>query len=99
MSPSPPERNSSSRRFARVGDAAGRGTTLLMAPRPDRRAEDEKLIDPRTEHVRRIAERVERAEYRVDAPAVAEAIVRRLLEGGRVVPAATSAAGPSTRND
>jgi anti-sigma28 factor (negative regulator of flagellin synthesis) len=41
------------------------------------------------EQVKEIRERVERAEYRVDATAVADAIVRRLLEGRLLPPKAS----------
>jgi hypothetical protein len=43
----------------------------------------------RMEQVKEIRERVERAEYRVDATAVADAIVRRLLEGRLLPPKAS----------
>lgn len=38
----------------------------------------------RMDQVKTIRDTIARDEYRVDAPAVAEAIVRRLLDGARV---------------
>lgn len=38
------------------------------------------MVEPRMEHVNQIRERLAKDEYRVDVSAVAEAIVRRLLQ-------------------
>jgi anti-sigma28 factor (negative regulator of flagellin synthesis) len=50
----------------------------MTAPREGGRSPRE-MDDRRMDHVNRIRERLARDEYRVDASAVAEAIVRRLL--------------------
>ena len=45
----------------------------------------DEMVDSRKEAVERIQDRIARGEYRVDAAAVAEAIVKRLLDGGTTV--------------
>ncbi len=58
-------------------EASG-GVATLTVPRPSEERPDT-MVDSRMEHVRKIRERVEREEYLVDAAAVAEAIIERLM--------------------
>ena len=71
---------STGRRFERGGDSASSSTAVATVPRqgPGRSMDDK--ADTREDAVRRLHDTIARNEYRVDADAVAEAILRRLLD-------------------
>jgi anti-sigma28 factor (negative regulator of flagellin synthesis) len=75
---------STGRRFEREGHPACAEQPVVTVPRqgPGRNMDD--MVDTRENTVQRIHDTVARTEYRVDAAAVADAIVRRLLEGRTV---------------
>jgi hypothetical protein len=74
-----------SRRFGRPGMEAGGRGGAVVALRPED-TEPPEMTDSRTKHMLSIRERIERREYDVDAIAVAESILLRLL-AGRGMPA------------
>jgi anti-sigma28 factor (negative regulator of flagellin synthesis) len=76
---------STGRRFAREGNPASASVAVVTAPRQGTGPRMDDKVDTRKEAVERIHDAVARADYRVDAAAVAEAILKRLLEG-RTVP-------------
>jgi anti-sigma28 factor (negative regulator of flagellin synthesis) len=80
---------SKGRRFEREGHRASCGETVVTVPRQGAGRITDDMVDSRKANVERLHDIVARAEYRVDADAVAEAIVRRLLEGGIVTPKKT----------
>jgi anti-sigma28 factor (negative regulator of flagellin synthesis) len=70
------------RRFDRAGgeaDPVSAGTVRMS--RPQGAVVKDDMLEARMEYVDQIRDRIARNEYRVDAEAVAEAIVRRLLAG------------------
>ena len=76
---------STGRRFAREGQTASATAAAVTVPRqgPGRNMDD--MVDTRNQAVERIHEAIVRSEYRVDAAAVAEAILKRLVDGGALI--------------
>ena len=76
---------SKGRRFGRERHEASTGSrAVVTVPRQGAGRIMDDMVDTRKEAVERLQDRIARDEYRVDAAAVAEAIVKRLLEGGTV---------------
>jgi anti-sigma28 factor (negative regulator of flagellin synthesis) len=72
------------RRFDRSGRETDPGSAgTVQVTRSQGAAVKDDMLEARMEHVNGIRERIARDEYRVDAQAVAEAIVRRLLADAR----------------
>ena len=72
---------STGRRFERGGHPAPSSGAVVTVPRQGSGRNMDDKADTREDAVRRLHETIARDEYRVDAGAVAEAILRRLLEG------------------
>src|SRR4051794_962627 len=77
---------STGRRFAREGHEASAHGAVATVPRQGSGRNMDDQVDTRKDIVERIHEAVARDEYRVDASAVAEAIIRRLLAGASTAP-------------
>ena len=76
---------SKGRRFEREGHPAPAAKcSVVTVPRQGAGRIMDDMVDIRKEAVERLRDRIARDEYRVDAAAVADAIVKRLLEGGTV---------------
>jgi hypothetical protein len=72
---------STGRRFERVGHPASPTTAVVTAPPQGTGREMDETADIREDAVRRLQDTIAKDGYRVDAAAVAEAIIRRLTEG------------------
>ena len=78
---------STGRRFAREGHPASATAAVVTVPRQGTGRNMDDMVDTRKDVVERLHDTIARDEYRVDAAAVAEAILRRLLDGRTVAAA------------
>jgi anti-sigma28 factor (negative regulator of flagellin synthesis) len=62
-------------------DGSGGGLATLTVPRQGIGHTMDETVDIRRAHVERIHDTIKQQQYEVDANAVAEAILKRLLEG------------------
>ena len=76
---------SKGRRFEREGHQASSSCAVVTVPRQGPGHDMDDTVDNRRQHVDRLHDAITRSEYRVDAAAVADAILRRLLEGRAVI--------------
>ena len=72
---------STGRRFGRGGHGAFPTCTVVTVPPQGSGREMDDKVDTRKEAVKALRDAVSRDDYRVDAAAVADAILRRLMEG------------------
>jgi anti-sigma28 factor (negative regulator of flagellin synthesis) len=72
---------SKGRRFAREDCEVCAGVAVVTVPRQGAGRIMDEQVDTRKEAVERLRQAVTRDEYRVDAAAVADAIIERLLQG------------------
>ena len=72
---------STGRRFKREGHQGSSSCAVVTVPRQGSGRNMDDMVDTRKEAVKALRDAVSRDEYRVDAAAVADAILRRLLEG------------------
>jgi anti-sigma28 factor (negative regulator of flagellin synthesis) len=72
---------STGRRFGREGHQASSSCTVVTVPRQGSGRNMDEMVDTRKEAVKALQDAVARDAYRVDAVAVAEAILRRLAQG------------------
>ena len=71
---------STGRRFGRAGQGACQTCTAVTVPRQGAGPKMDDKVDTREEAVKALRDAVSRDQYRVDAAAVADAILRRLMQ-------------------